>query len=269
MSTYAYGPSAPLPARRSGMRTAGRWMFLVGLVLSLLTVGVMVWGGTQVFRAATALDEAGTTQVEGATTLTMGERSLRLIVSSASEVPTCTVTDPSGAAVPTTADPNLDVITADQQYRVVGSITARSAGDYTVECTGPAEVTGELPASAIAGATAGLLGFLALLPLGLLTVVGLIMWLVGRSRDRKAATAPGVGWGYGPGQRAQQYGQPNTPPLAHYGQPNTPPSEQYGQQPPPPGQYAQQPPSGQYGQQPPPPPNPYAQPDDGPDDPRR
>lgn len=211
MSTYAYGPSTPVPTRRSGMRTAGKWIFFIGLVLSLVTLAATIWGGVQVFRAATAM-ESSTIPVEGATTVPMTDRSMRLIISSGTETPSCTVTAPDGSSVPTTPDQAMRDIATDQQFRVVGTITAEAAGDYTVECSGPAEITGALPASAVVGGTAVALGLLALIPLGILTLVGLILWLVGRGRDRKAALAPGVSWGYGDQPGPAQYG-----------------SEQYGQ----------------------------------------
>lgn len=286
MSTYAYGPSAPVPSRRSGMRTAGRWMFFIGLILSLVTVAATIWGGVQVFRAATAM-ESSTIPVEGATTVPMAERSMRLIVSSGTDDPSCTVTAPDGSSVPTTPDQAMRDFAADQQYRVVGTITATSAGDYTVECSAPAEITGALPASAVIGATAVALGLLALIPLGILTLVGLILWLVGRSRDRKAALAPGVSWGYG--------GQPGPPPYGaqsgqpQYGAPSG--ARQYGdqhQQQQGYGDQHQQPGYGGGGQDPAPgsepgsyddpssapspqdqPLNPYDRPQDRPDDPPR
>ena len=40
-SPYVYGSHpAPSGPRRSGMTKAGKWMFIIGLILSLLTVGV-------------------------------------------------------------------------------------------------------------------------------------------------------------------------------------------------------------------------------------
>ncbi|WP_202613509.1 hypothetical protein [Ornithinimicrobium cerasi] len=228
MSSYAYGPSAQVPQRRSGMRTAGKWMFLIGLLLSLITAGVMIWGGSQAFRAFSAM-ENDLIPVEGTTTVSMPERSIRAIVSSSAEEPQCTVTDPDGVSVPTTPDQAVSDLAAGEQYRVVGTITAAEAGDYTVECSGgAAQVTGALPASGVIGITAAALGALALVPLGIITLLGLILWLVGRSRDRKAALAPGVGYrqgqpvgygqsqGYGEGQ--QGYGQSQTQGQRGYGQ---------------------------------------------------
>lgn len=237
-SNYAYGPSAPLPRRRSGMRTAGKWMFFVGLVLSLLTVGVLVWGGNQAFRAFSAL-EGDTIPVDGRTSVSMPEGGVRFILSEGAPAPSCTVTDPEGATVPTAADDAVADLASDAQYSIVGTIAASEPGDYTVECTGgTASVSGLLPTSALLGATAAALALVALVPLGLLTLLGLILWLVGRSRDRRAAMDAGPGGGTTSG-----YGYQPPPPAGH-GQraPEDPTSPSAGQgqadpwaPPPPPG----------------------------------
>ena len=117
------------------------------------------------------------------------------------------------------------------------------------------------------GVLAAGLGLLALLGFGFLTLIGLILWLVGRNRDKKAMDGPG-GYGY---STSSGYGQ-----SQGYG---APPSPGYGQQ-----GYGQGPQDrtqqwGTPGQQPPAqgstdnpwaaPPPPGSSPDQGTDDDRR
>lgn len=226
MSSYAYGPASSVPRRRNGMRTAGRWMFIVGLVLSLVTLGVTVWGASQAWRTFSAM-ESDLVAVEGATTVPMPERSMRAIVTTAAEDPSCTVTAPDGSSVPTAVDGAVMDMASGEQFRVVGTITADEAGDYTVECTGgQAQVTGALPATAVIGISAAALGVLALVPLGLITLLGLILWLVGRSRDRKAALATGAGY-----SQSHGHGQERPPYPGSYGSYGSGGAQGYGQSP--------------------------------------
>ena len=239
-SSYAYGTNPPpVPARRSGMRTAGKWMFVIGLVLSLLAVGAVVWGITSATRT---YEEMSRNQValEGPTTVPMQSGQLRLILAEPTASPSCTATAPDGSDAPIEVDDTLGDIAQEQDHlRVVGSFVADRSGDYTVECDGAGAVlSGPVDASAVGSVAALALGLLSLLPLGLLTVVGLILWLVGISKDRRAALAAPAPGGYGPGG----YGQPNYGQQSYgqqsYGQQSSTPS--YGQ---PPSDYPPQPPS--------------------------
>ena len=225
-----YGPGQSLPRRSSGMTKAGKIMFFVGLVLSVLSLIAVVWGTTQTVRVAqTMMDD--TITVSGETTVPMGQGGARMILTEGSQDPTCTVTAPDGSDVPVTQDAAFQGL-GDEQVRVVGAFDAVQTGDHTVSCDAPAQLTPELSASSAMGVLAAGLGLLALLGFGFLTLIGLILWLVGRNRDKKATNGPG-GYGYstssGYGQ-SQGYGAPPSPghgpqDSPGYGQ------QSYGQQP--------------------------------------
>lgn len=204
------------------MTTAGKWMFIIGLVLSVITVGVIVWGFTQVLNATEALEGQNGVSLSSPQTVTMSEGEMRFVLAESASAITCTVTPPGGTEQPL-GQADLDGVPADDtSLSFVGGHSATTAGEHTFACEGgTAQLTPPIdPAFLIGGVALGL-GFLALLPLGLVTIIGLILWLVGRSRDKKALQNPmhGGGPGYG-----APYGQPG------YGQPPYPGQQGYGQQ---------------------------------------
>lgn len=224
------------------MATAGKWMFLIGLILGLVALGVVIWGGTQVVRASDAFTQ-DTITVEGQTTVPMQSQSMRFIIAEGNNTPVCTVTAADGSNVPVGSDDVVSDLAADGTGQIIGTITADEAGDYTVACSGgPVTVSGSLGSSVIISTVAAGLGLVALLPLGLLTLIGLILWLVGRSRNKRAdqggggygySTSTGSGYVDGPGHvDGQGYGN-----AAGYGAPpsSSSPSDPYAPPPPPPG----------------------------------
>ncbi|AXH95708.1 hypothetical protein [Ornithinimicrobium avium] len=263
-SDYAYGQAA-VPPRKSAMTTPGKVLFFIGLLLSIVAVAVAVWGVTTTVRTASTM-QADAVQVQAGepVTVPMQTDHVRLVLADTGDHPSCTVTSPDGTELPLTQDPAFDAA-GSQGVTVVGTFTAEQDGDHTVSCDAAAMVSPSLGLDDVTGIVAAGIAFLALFPLVLLTLVGLILWLVGRSRDKKAALAasgyPGPG-GYGgpgaPGYGAQgggygsaeqSYGSGQPP----YGTPQDPP--------PPPG-------SGGWQSAPPPPPprsDPYAAPQDHPD----
>ncbi|WP_143780706.1 hypothetical protein [Ornithinimicrobium sp. CNJ-824] len=268
-----YGPGQSLPRRSSGMTKAGKIMFFVGLVLSVLSLIAVVWGTTQTVRVAQNMMD-DTITVSGDTTVPMSQGGSRMILTEGGQEPTCTVTAPDGSDVAVTQDAAFSDL-GDAQVQLVGSFTAVQSGDHTITCDAPAQLTPELSASSAMGVLAAGLGLLALLGFGFLTLIGLILWLVGRSRDKKATNGPG-GYGYstssGYGQ-GQGYGAPPSP---GYGQQGSGYGQQgYGQ----PGSADGNQQWGTPGQQPPSqgstdnpwaaPPPPGTSPDQGTDDDRR
>lgn len=198
--SYGYQP-AP---RKSGMTTAGKWMFIIGLILSILAIVAIVWGGRALYNYVTSV-ESESVALTGPVTVAMDPGDTRMIFTDTSPAPTCTVTLPDGSEQP------LETLDAAEQdaletagSQLVGAFSASTSGEHTFTCDGPAALTPEMDMGAIGGAAVAGLAFLALLPLGLLTIVGLILWLVGRGKDRRALETPvgssGSGYGYGPGQ---------------------------------------------------------------------
>ncbi|MFB9730837.1 hypothetical protein [Ornithinimicrobium kibberense] len=221
-----YGPGQSLPRRSSGMTKAGKIMFFVGLVLSVLSLVAVVWGTTQTVRVAQNMMD-DTITVTGDTTVPMSQGGSRMILTEGGQEPTCTVTAPDGSDVAVSQDAALSDL-GDAQVQVVGAFSAVQSGDHTITCDAPAQLTPELSASSAMGVLAAGLGLLALLGFGFLTLIGLILWLVGRNRDKKAMDGPGS-YGYstssGYGQ-SQGYGAPSSP---GYGQQGYGQGQGYGQ----------------------------------------
>lgn len=253
------------PARRSGLTTAGKWMFIIGLVLSIIAGAIVAWGAVAGVRAFGDMED-DLTMEGGQATVSMEEGDLRYVFSEGSGGDVaCTVTLPDGSEETLQAADDLSTGQEPQvQATTVGTYTATSTGEHTFTCEGgQTALSPNLAASTFVAIAFGALAAVALIPLLLLTVIGLIMWLVGRGRDKRAAQNPQGGYGYGPGQ--QPYPQQG---YGHQG---------YGQQP---GSGAGQPPTQGYGQSqgygpsqgygqsqgqgvPPPPPAPGAAPNEG------
>lgn len=216
--------------RKSGMTTAGKWMFIVGLVLSLIALAVTIWGVVQIVSNAEAL-ESESVSLSSPQTVTMESGESRFVMAPAASEVSCTVTLPNGSEQPLDRA-DMDQVADETTMDMVGGHMASTAGDHTFACEGgEARLSGPFGSAFLISAGAAGLGVLALLPLGIITVVGLVLWLVGRSRDKKAqldpvrAGGPGYGAPYGaPGYDQQGYGQAPYPGQQDYGQQN------YGQQ---------------------------------------
>lgn len=215
--------------RRSGLTTAGKWMFIVGLVLSLIAAGVMIWGFMQAGNLV-EYSEDGTPLEGGTATVAMEEGDMRMVVDeSGGTGTTCTVTGPDGTESP--LDTSTAVSGGGQEGSIVGSYQATASGDHTFACEGgDASITPNVDFGAMVGIGIGAIALLALLPLGLITIVGLIMWLVGRGRDKRALDAPAGGYGYGYGQGAPQQGGYSGQQQQGYGDQQGYPQGGYGQQ---------------------------------------
>lgn len=206
------------------MTTAGKWMFIVGLVLSLIALGVMIWGIVQVIDNAEAL-EGESVSLSSPQTVTMGAGESRFVMANSPDAVSCTVTLPDGSERALDRANLDDVSTDGTTMELAGGHTATSAGDHTFACEGgEARLSGPFGSAFLISAGAIGLGALALLPLGIITVIGLVLWLVGRSRDKKAMQAPAGGPGYGAPYGQQGYDQQG------YGQAPYPGQQGYGQQ---------------------------------------
>lgn len=219
------------------MTTAGKWMFIIGLILSIIAAGAAIWGVSRTVDVAQRM-ESQSVRLTSPQTVAMEQGDSRMVLNDVGAGSTsCTVTLPDGTQTDLEApDATQDQIMQDAQMEIVGVHTAQTAGEYEFSCEGgDAMLTPGISMNDLGGAVAAGLGLLALLPLGLLTLIGLILWLVGRGRDKKALQTPvgssGSGYAYGPdqgyGQTSGGYGQTS----GDYGQ-----SQGYGQVPPPPPQ---------------------------------
>lgn len=231
--TYANPPAR----RRSGLTTAGKWMFIIGLILSVLVGAVIAWGAVQGSRMISGFEDGETQMDGGQATVAMEEGDMRFVSSTTTgETPTCTVTLPDGSETPLPGDTMMDTGDPQVDAQIVGSYSATTAGQHTFTCEGGSTtLSPSISMSAIIGFGIAGVGILLLIPLLILTVVGLIMWLVGRGKDKRAEQEPPGGYGYGTGHAYPQqgYGQPQQ--GAAYGQPQDQgypqaPQQDYGQQ---------------------------------------
>lgn len=249
-SPYASGQPA-VPPRRSGMTTAGKVLFFVGLALTVVAVIVGIWGLNRAIQDFSAMQD-DTVAVQGTTSVPMDAGDVRFILAPQGTDPACTVSGPGGEDLAVTSDPTMDQAAAQEGVAVVGSFTATGSGEHTVTCDGAAELTPALGLSDAVGIGTAGLAFLALFPLGFITLLGLVLWLVGRGKDRKSAAGAG-GYGYGasagyPGYADQGYGAPGS---GGYG------PQGYGSPPPPDASSGTGSP---YASPPPPPPPPASRP---------
>ncbi|MFK5688920.1 hypothetical protein ACI3EY_04590 [Ornithinimicrobium sp. LYQ92] len=203
------------PVRRSGLTTAGKWMFIIGLVLSLITGAVVAWGAFQGASLYNDVTNDTSTFENGEATVAMEEGDSRFVVDEASggDAASCTVSTPDGTQEQLSTDSQMGAESG-TDVTIVGSYAATTSGEHTFACEGGSpSLSPNISSSAIIGIGVAALGVLALIPLVLLTVIGLIMWLVGRGRDRRAQQAPVGGGGY-PGQGG--YGAHASPEQAGY-----------------------------------------------------
>lgn len=224
---YGYGTGQALPARRSGVRTAGKWMTIIGGVLSLLTIAFMIWAFMTSVDYINSLDSEDAVSMDsGPVTVSMAEAESRMIFGEGSFG--CEVTTPDGAtrALEATEVPAAE--SGSGGAETVLEFTSDRAGDHTFSCDGGTGVTLSPPMDLLALLAMGgiVLGILALLLFGTITLIGIILWIVGRNKDRRLA------------REREQFNQ------GHYGQGGYP--GQYGQ-----GQYGQGPQDG-YAYGPPP-----------------
>lgn len=217
---YSYGQPA-VPPRRSGMTTAGKVLFLVGLILSVIAVVVGIWGINRAIQDFSAMQDDAVA-VEGTATVPMDADDVRLILAPEGTDPACTVTGPAGTQVPVTSDAVLDQTSGADGIAVTGMFTANQAGEHTVSCESAAELSPAMGLGDAVGVGAAGIAFLSLFPLGFITLLGLVLWLVGRNRDKKSALdAAGYGYStssgsgaYAPedrGNQGQGYGSPPPP----------------------------------------------------------
>ncbi len=182
------------------MTTAGKWMFLIGLILTVLAGILAAWGVSRTVDMAQQMESESVSLAGGAQSVTMEEGATRMVVTESGAAGiSCTVTLPDGSTTSLDGgDEMADSALQDTEFGLVGTFTATSAGEHSFECEGgDAMLTPGFSADQLGGIIAAGLGFLALLPLGLLTLIGLILWLVGRGRDRRALQQPVGPGGYG------------------------------------------------------------------------
>lgn len=172
------------------MRRAGAVMFWIGLVVCVVSLVVgFALGGRLVDRLGTVSSDAAP-MVDGTATVELAEGERRGVyerTTGESSSPQCTVEGPDGADPGFSEGFGFVLPTGQSSLAYVGDFQAPVAGSYTVSCTGGTTVLGpslDLGSlgSGLLGVVGGILGFLFG---AFLVLLGGILWLVGRSRDRK------------------------------------------------------------------------------------
>jgi hypothetical protein len=198
------GFSGPPPGKR--MRGIGRVLFWIGLVLVLasVTVGVIV----AVMGFSRVAESAGNRiPVDGSAQVSVQQNERRLFFvpaeahhSTGSDGETDTTYTPLAESNCTVEGPSAEELQVSGTHQFTengrpniadGGFIAREAGTYTVTCSptpADAQVTVAPPIAVgqIVGGVGGVhIAVFGGLGFGLLTVLGLILWLVGRSTLRK------------------------------------------------------------------------------------
>lgn len=182
---YAPAPQAPVKSK-----TAPIIVLVVGVVLVIgsiigFTVSLVTVGGTGLHLDTVTVGQPTTIQVASDEVVTLTSSSART---------QCTVKDPSGSTVSLQTGDLDDAGIASDDEAFIGTFQAKSAGAYTVDCTGPssADVTATritLDDSTIAGGI-GILVTMLLGFLGTVMAIAGLVWLIVRvSRNRKAQQA--------------------------------------------------------------------------------
>lgn len=212
MSTPEHS-TAPATAGK-GLRLAGTILLILGAVITLACVGAGAALAAVGFKdAADNFHEIQTasTPINGTGVVTLQANDQRNLYahsmttassgSSLTPAPACTVTDPAGADVPLSTNTTISVTDNNEQLASFASFTAGQTGTYTIRCSGNQAVRlgKPLPMGQILSGVGGVL--LAVLGGGFgftLLIIGLVLYLVGRSRRKKAAVSTEFPPGGGP-----------------------------------------------------------------------
>ena len=190
--------TAPPPGR--GLRRWGAGLFWVGLVITVVSLVVTAASGFSLARNAEGLEDARA--IVGSTSVTLQAGELRGIVKESTQDadPSCTVTGPDGGDLPVRGADELSSQWGMLSFLVVADFEATASGEHTVSCEGAAATL--IPPVGVDGLLGGAFVLVAgVLGMGFgltLALIGLVLWLVGRSQSSKAAQGPAGYQGYPP-----------------------------------------------------------------------
>lgn len=182
----AYAPESP----GRGLRRSGGWIFWIGLGLTLVAAAFAVVAAFMLIRVpAQAFDSAVHLGSGSSTTVELESGDTRLLLWDGGAQDACTVTSPSGSDALITGSPtgyggHQPGGYGQYDYDHGGLVSASETGSYTVDCSAPGALLldfGDLGQALNWGlgiAIAAVVGSLT----GLLTVLGGVLWLVGRSQ---------------------------------------------------------------------------------------
>ncbi|MGB3827769.1 MAG: hypothetical protein WA962_03255 [Ornithinimicrobium sp.] len=198
------------------MKRFGAILFWLGVVITIVGVGVSIFGGSRAFDAVSSAVDDAAVMPGGTATVQMEQGDVRTIyeqVEAGAASAECTVRGPDGEPVTLSTTPGFGGALGDISYEEVGDFEATQAGSYQVECTGGGTtlISPALDFTTLGRGALGLLGGILGVGLGLLMMlIGAVLWFVGRSKAKNAASGPmgGAGGAYGGGT----YGSAPPPP---------------------------------------------------------
>ncbi|EFG47899.1 hypothetical protein HMPREF0183_0792 [Brevibacterium mcbrellneri ATCC 49030] len=179
------------------MRLAGKIIFFVGIIGFVLVLGGAILMGVFSFgKIASTTDSlkrfSATTSIDhdGESNLTVYARSSGAAASVSTD---CTVEGPGGEAMYKGGSSGYWSSGSDEKWHYAGSFEAKTAGKYTVTCGGALSdeqlmVGPPVGIGSIFGLTGSILiGVFGGFGFAGLTILGLILWLVGRNKQKKQA----------------------------------------------------------------------------------
>lgn len=170
------------PPKRGGR--GGKITFFIGLGLLVIGIVVTIIGAIAAFGWVSDLAEGGSGFTDSAQVDAPADTGYVIMAQNPQGTPSCDVSSPSGS--PVSLDTSMTTTTNDGSVEVVlvGSFQTGEAGTYTLNCSGAQsfmygqmDITqvGLSSLGLIAGIFVGFIGFVV-------TVIGLIVWLVGRQK---------------------------------------------------------------------------------------
>ena len=177
------------------MAKAGKIIFFIGIIGLVLVIGGAIFMGVFSFgKISSTTDSLKTFNTEttidhdGESNLTVYARSSGAATSVSTD---CTVEGPGGEAMYKGGSSGHYSSGSDGEWHYAGSFEAKTAGKYTVTCGGALSdeqlmVGPPIGIGSIFGLTgAVLIGIFGGFAFGGLTILGLILWIVGRNKQKK------------------------------------------------------------------------------------
>lgn len=186
------------------MRKVGKAIFFISLILGVIGfVGGIFAIVYSVSSISDATDNAATGSGQMEHHAPAGSE--WTIFSSSSGSGNCEVTGPDGSSVPVRSGVSASVDSGSTQLNSVGTFTAATEGTYQVSCDASVGSIVLLPTSEVKSFVGWLGASVFLFVMGSLmipvVITGLILWLVGRSKEKQATPGPyPPSGGYAPGQ---------------------------------------------------------------------
>ncbi|MCT1460383.1 hypothetical protein M3G03_12685 [Aestuariimicrobium sp. p3-SID1156] len=180
-----FAPRAPKPSDGSGMRRAGKVLMAISAVLAVITVVCSVLSYNWLKEISALVDNS--VQVRGGTatvTLNPGDRKAIWVPTGAAG--RCEVAGPDGEPLTLGGTGSVTITANQDEYHRMGTFTATEAGNHTLTCSGDSDgilVGEDFDAGSVARGAFALMGAIgAGVTGGGLFLLGLILWLVGRSQ---------------------------------------------------------------------------------------